>query len=156
MNNIHYLTDEGARKLGKRLGYLKAERLPQLVEQIREIAEEGDSFDESPEYAVVKAEQTFVESEIKRLELLLQTAQIIEQAENYEEVNFGSWVMITEKSSQQEECYQLLDSAEANPNEGRISIESPLGQALLGARVGDKIKVKAPDGEIIFIVRAIR
>lgn len=156
MNSVQYLTDEGAKKLEKRLGYLKTERLRQLIEQIHEIAQEGDSFDESPEYAAVKAEQDFIESEIERLERLLQTARILEQARNCDEVSLGSRVTISEKGSQQQESYQLLSSAEANPREGSISIESPLGQALLGVRVGDEIKVEAPDGELIFIVRAIQ
>lgn len=155
MENIQYLTDEGAKKLSQRLRFLKEERLPELLDQIREIVLEGGGYDESPEYSNVRAEQEFVESEIDRLENLLREAQIINLANNHHEVRLGNCVTVIEKGSMDSENYQLVSSAEANPREGRISVASPLGHALLGAKVGDEVMVAAPDGEIIFIIKAI-
>lgn len=134
MNEVQYLTDKGARKLEKRLSYLKPERLPQILEQVQDIVNECGGVDESPEYANIKIEHAFVETEIGRLELLLQSSQILNFAKFHDEVMLGSRVTILEKGSQEPEIYQLVCSAETNPRDGRISLESPLGHGLLGAK----------------------
>jgi transcription elongation factor GreA len=67
----------------------------------------------------------------------------------------GSYVTVVEKGTKEQEIYHLVGSAEANPSEGKISTESPLGKALIGAKVGQKVTVKAPDGELIFTIKGI-
>lgn len=70
-------------------------------------------------------------------------------------VGLGSVVTVIEKGTKEKEVYHLVGSAEANPREGKISSESPLGKALMGAKVGEQITVNAPDGQIIFVIKAI-
>jgi transcription elongation factor GreA len=65
-------------------------------------------------------------------------------------------VTVVEKGAKDEEMYHLVGSAEANPREGKISVESPVGKALIGAKVGQKVSVKAPDGEIVYTIKAIK
>jgi transcription elongation factor GreA len=67
----------------------------------------------------------------------------------------GSRVTVVEKGTKEQEMYHIVGSAEANPREGKISVESPVGKALIGAKVGQKVTVKAPDGEIVYTIKAI-
>jgi len=151
-----YLTAEGMETLRKRLSYLTTVRRAEIAELLQSALEGGGELTENTQYEEIKNEQAFVESEITRLERILNFAKLIEDPANSDEVVIGSFVDVVEKGYDEEETYRLVGPAEANPREGKISIESPLGKALLGAKVGDKVKVKAPDGDITFIIRNIR
>lgn len=150
-----YLTPEGLANLEKRLANLKEVRRPQVAERLRQAMDEGGELSENAEYEDAKNEQAFVEGEIIRLETIIRSAQIIENTGNKDSVVPGSHVTVVEKGTKDQEIYHLVGSAEANPSEGKISTESPLGKALLGAKVGDKVSVQAPDGEIIFKIKSI-
>ena len=150
-----YLTKEGMKNLEKRLNNLLEVRRPQVAERLRLALDEGGDLTENSEYEDAKNEQAFVEGEIVRLETILRNAQIIEESDNHDEVRPGSRVTLVEKGTKDEEVYHLVGSAEANPSEGRISIESPLGKALMGAKVKQKVTVAAPDGDIEFRIKSI-
>lgn len=150
-----YLTKEGLLNLEKRLNNLKDVRRPQVAERLRLAMEEGGELGENAEYEDAKNEQAFIEGEITRLEIIINTAEIIEDNANKDVVGIGSHVTIVEKGSDEEEHYQIVGSAEANPAEGKLSMESPLGKALLGSKSGQRVKVAAPDGEIVFKVKSI-
>lgn len=152
---VQYLTPEGLKNLEKRLKKLIEVRRPEVAERLRMAMDEAGELSENAEYEDAKNEQAFIEGEIARLEQILSTAEVIENTGNTDEVMIGSVVTVTEKGTKNEEVYHLVGSAEANPREGRISHESPLGKALLGAKIKDKVKVNAPDGEIIFVIKAI-
>jgi transcription elongation factor GreA len=151
-----YLTPEGLQNLEKRLKDLKEIRRPQVAERLRQAMEEGGDLSENAEYEDAKNEQAFVEGEIVRLETIISSAQIIENTGKSDQVLVGSHVTVVEQGTKEQEVYHLVGSAEANPREGKISTESPLGKALLGAKVGQKVSVKAPDGEIIFTIKSIK
>lgn len=155
VNQPQYLTQEGMNNLEKRLKNLIEVRRPQIAERLRQSLEEGGDLSENSEYEDAKNEQAFVEGEIARLEMILSTAEIIEDTGEKDEVVPGARVTVVEKGTKDEEVYFLVGSAEANPREGKISVESPLGKALLGSKVGDKVTVKAPDGEIVFTIKSI-
>jgi len=155
VNQSQYLTQEGMEALEKRLRNLLEVRRPQVAERLRLALEEGGDLTENSEYEDAKNEQAFIEGEIIRLEAILSSAEIIEEVESREEVVPGARVTVVEQGSKEQEVYHLVGSAEANPREGRISVESPLGKALLGAKVGAKVTVQAPDGEIVFKIKAI-
>jgi transcription elongation factor GreA len=155
MNDVQYLTPEGMKNLENRLKYLTEVRRAEVAERLRRALEEGGDLSENAEYEDAKNEQAFVEGEILRLESILSTAQLIEATGRKDEVMPGSVVTVTEKGSKEKEVYHLVGSAEANPREGKISIESPLGKALVGAKVGDEVKVNAPDGELVFVIKSI-
>jgi transcription elongation factor GreA len=157
MAGKQYLTPEGLRDLEARLKYFKETKRAEVADRLRRAMEEGGDLSENAEYEDAKKEQGFIEGEIIRIEIIISEAEIIEQtAGKKESVVVGSKVTLVEQGSKQKEIYTLVGSAEANPSEGRISVESPVGKAILGAKVGDKVKVNAPGGEIIFAVKAIQ
>jgi transcription elongation factor GreA len=155
MSEVQYLTLEGLKNLENRLKHLTEVRRAEVAERLRRALEEGGDLSENAEYEDAKNEQAFVEGEILRLEAIVSTAQIIEETGKRDMVRLGSRVTVTEKGSKEKEIYYLVGSAEANPREGKISAESPLGKAMMGAKVGDKVKVHAPDGELVFVIKEI-
>jgi transcription elongation factor GreA len=150
-----YLTPEGYQALEKRLRHLTEVRRAEVAERLRLALEEGGDLTENAEYEDAKNEQAFVEGEIQRLEMILNTAEVIEAPTSGDAVSLGSKVTVVEQGTNEKEVYYVVGSAEARPSEGKISIESPLGKALMGAKVRDKVTVKAPDGEIVFVIKAI-
>jgi transcription elongation factor GreA len=155
MSDVQYLTPEGLKNLENRLRHLIEVRRAEVAERLRLALEEGGDLSENAEYEDAKNEQAFVEGEIMRLENIVSTAQIIEATGRKDRVALGSVITVTEKGSKDKEIYHLVGSAEANPREGKISSESPLGKALMGAKVGQEVKVNAPDGEIVFVIKSI-
>jgi transcription elongation factor GreA len=150
-----YLTAEGLKQLEERLKFLQEVRRPEVAERLRQALEEGGDLSENAEYEDAKNEQAFVEGEIMRLEGILRGAQIIEITGRKDMVVLGSKVTVQEEGSSTKEVYHLVGSAEADPSAGKISSESPLGKALLGAKKGDKVTVQAPAGEIVFVIKSI-
>ena len=156
MNTPQYLTVKGLEDLETRLKYLKDVRRPEVAERLRQALEKGADLTENAEYEDAKNEQAFVEGEILRLDGILSSAQVIEETKGKKDsVKVGVVVTVVEEGTKDKEVYHLVGSAEANPQEGKISVESPLGKAILGAKVGDKVQVNAPEGAITFIVKAI-
>ncbi len=155
VDHPQYLTPEGMEQIEKRLRHLKEVRRMEIAERLRMAMEEGGELSENAEYVDAKNEQAFIEGEIARYEIILSSATVIENIESKGQVVIGSQVTVIEKGTQTQEDYHLVGSAEANPREGKISVESPLGKALLGAKVGDKVVVDAPDGKITFTIKAI-
>lgn len=149
-----FLTPEGKRKLEEELEYLRTVRRPQVAERIRRAREEGD-LRENAEYEEAKREQAFLEGRIKELEQLLKHVQIISKEESSKGiVQLGSTVRVQEDGGP-EEVFTVVGSAEADPAKGLISNESPVGRALLGRRVGDRVKVQTPGGEITFTILSV-
>jgi transcription elongation factor GreA len=156
-NGTEYLTPEGYKEIENRLKHLREVRRSEVADRLRTAMEEGGDLSENAEYEDAKNEQAFVEGEIIRLEGILSSAEIIEQATGKKEiVAVGARVTVQEKGTSDKEIYHIVGSAEADPSEGKISVESPLGKALIGAKVGDAVKVHAPAGEIIFAIKAIQ
>ena len=140
-----FLTPEGRDQLQEELHQLRTVRRPDVAARIH-LATEGGGTVDNAEYEEVKNEQAFVEGRIRDLEQLLNNAIVAERVPESEgQVQFGSAVTVkTERG--QNRSYQLVGSAEARPLEGKISNESPVGQALLDRRVGDVIEVSTPSG----------
>lgn len=156
MSNSNYLTKDGLRDLENRLQFLKETRRPEVAERLRLALDEGGDLTENAEYDDAKNEQAFVEGEILRLETIITNAQIIEPTKGKKDiVQVGATVTVVEQGTTTKETFHLVGSAEANPANGKISTESPLGKALLGAKVGDKVRVNAPGGELTFTIKAI-
>jgi transcription elongation factor GreA len=151
----NYLTQEGLRELEARLEYLRKVRRQEVAEHLRLAMEEGGELVENAEYEDAKNEQAFVEGEVMRLESLLSNVEIIDSTGPKDVVGLGDRVSVKEKGSKELEGFYMVGAAEANPAEGRISHKSPLGRALMGKKVGDKVTVKAPDGDIVFEIKAI-
>ncbi len=151
----NYLTAEGLEELEARLEYLRVTRRQEVAMRLRLAMEEGGELVENAEYEDAKNEQAFVEGEILRLEGILSNVQIIESDGPKDEVGLGDHVTVQEVGIRETEVYHLVGAAEANPSEGRISYKSPLGSALMGRKAGDKVTVKAPDGDLVFKIKNI-
>lgn len=150
-----FLTREGLKKLEEELEFLRTTRRAQVAERLHNAQEDGELI-ENAEYEDAKNEQAFVEGRILTLETMLSNAVIIDEHGPNDVVSLGSRVTVKEADTGMEE-YLLVGAAEANPKQGRISNESPLGRALLGRRVGDEVKVQAPAGPLSFrIVKITR
>lgn len=139
-----YLTKEGFQKLQEELDYLRTVKRQEVAERLHE-AMEGGELIENAEYEAAKNEQAFVEGRIQELEIILAAAHIIEGQNDPTTVQVGDTVTIQEEGGEPEE-YVIVGAAEANPREGKISNESPLGKALLNHRPGDVVTVDAPGG----------
>jgi transcription elongation factor GreA len=146
-----YLTRQGYDKLQEELEYLRTTKRHEVAERLHE-AMEGGELIEDAEYEAAKNEQAFVEGRIQELEILLANARVIEDKGKMDVVQIAATVTIQEDKNEQE-VYTIVGPAEANPREGRISHESPLGRALLNHRAGDVVRVDAPDGS--FTVRVV-
>ncbi|MCU0513367.1 MAG: transcription elongation factor GreA [Anaerolineae bacterium] len=156
MDKPEYLTQDGLEQLEKRLSHFKDVRRPEVAERLRLALEDGGELTENSEYEDAKNEQAFIEAEIVRMSNILLHAVIIEETSiRKDTIAVGARVTIMEKGTRDAESYQLVGSAEANPGQGKISIESPLGKELLGKKVGDKVTIKAPDGNLTFVIQEI-
>jgi transcription elongation factor GreA len=150
-----YITKEGYDELEKQLAYLRTERRKQIAQRLHAALEEGELI-ENAELEDARREQSFVEGRIKTIERQLSNAVLIEGGSKEGVVTVGSRVTIAEEDTDDNEVYHLVGSAEADPKRGKISNESPLGQALMGKRIGEKAVVKAPDGDIVFEIVAVK
>lgn len=143
-----FMTEEGKQKLEAELEELKTVRRPEVVERIK-IARSFGDLSENSEYDSAKDEQAFVESRIAQLENMIRYAVIIENDEEASDiVQLGKTVKFVELPDGDEEEYQIVGSAEADPFEGRISNDSPMAQSLLGKKVGEEVTVATPGGEL--------
>jgi transcription elongation factor GreA len=155
MTEGSYLTSEGAEELRRELDELINVKRIELARKLKAAVAEGD-LKENADYHDAKEQQAFLEGRIQYLENILRSSKIIENTGKTDEVRLGSVVTIVEDGAHEEEAYSIVGAAEANPREGKISHESPIGSALLGHRKGDKVRVKTPDGEMVFKVKSIK
>lgn len=153
----HLITPEGLERLKKELEYLRTEGRQRIAERLESAFADGqdDEFVDNAELEAARNEQSFLEGRILELEEILGNYQVIEENGPHDTVSVGNRITVVEEDSEEEERYHLVGAAEADPAEGRISNESPLGKALLGAKVGDTVEVNAPNGLISFRITKI-
>ena len=150
-----YLTAEGIENLRQELDHLTNVKRPALAKRLREAIQQGD-LSENADYITAKEEQGFLEGRIQQIEAMLRKATIIQENGPTDEVALGSRVTIVEEGTEEPEVFRIVGPAEADPVNGKVSNESPLGQALLGRRVDDVVTVEAPGGEIVLHITAIQ
>ena len=140
-----YLTRQGYQKLQEELEHLRTVKRQEVAARLHE-AMEGGELIEDAEFEAAKNEQAFVEGRIQELEMLLANARIIDETVGHRDtVQVAAHVTIQEDDNEPE-TYVIVGPAEANPREGRISNESPIGRALLDHHAGDRVRVDAPAG----------
>lgn len=150
------MTYEGLKKMEQELENLKTVRRKEVAEKIKEARGQGD-LSENAEYDAAKEEQGEIESRIVQLENLLRNAEVIdEDVLKMDVVNLGSKVTVLDVEFDEEMEYSIVGSTEADPMNGRISNESPLGMALLGQKVGATVMADTPDGEVAFKILNIQ
>jgi transcription elongation factor GreA len=152
-NQSMYVTAEGLVKLEEELAYLKKDKRMAVANRLHEAMEDGELI-ENAEYEAAKNEQAFVEGRILELEHLLSQATIITDGGNGDFVVVGSTVVVQE-TGQKAETYKIVGAAEANPKEGLISNESPVGRALIDHKVGDVVEIDVPAGVLKLKIKKI-
>lgn len=145
------LTAEGIEELRRELEYLVNVRRPELARVLRRAIQQGD-LSENADYIAAKEEQAFLEGRIQQIETMLRNAVLIENNGPAGVVDLGSRVTVLEEGRETPEVFQIVGPAEADPLNGKVSHQSPLGQALLGRQAGDVVTVDAPAGPITFRV----
>jgi len=156
MNQIP-LTAAGAERLRQELKQLKSVRRPEIIEAIATARDHGD-LKENAEYHAAREEQSFVEGRIAELESALSNAQIIDitRIGQRDRVVFGCTVELLDLATDAEVSYQIVGDIEADINENRIAISSPIARALIGKEEGEDIVVEAPGGNREYAITAIR
>ena len=149
MSDQTYLTTEGAAQIRAELAELKGPKRLELAQRLRSAIQMGD-LSENADYHKAKEDQGFLEGRINELEYLLNHAIVVDVSEvSRDSVQVGTRVTIQEEG-EEPESYQMVGASEADPRNGRISNESPIGQALFGKKVGEIAVAKTPGGEITF------
>jgi transcription elongation factor GreA len=150
------ITKKGYEALKAELDRLRKVERPKVIEAIAEARAHGD-LSENAEYDAAKERQGFIEARIKELEGKLAEARIIETANlSSETVVFGATVLLLDVQAQQQKQYTLVGQDEADLKNGRISVVSPVGRALIGRRVGDLVEVTTPAKVVEYEIREIR
>jgi transcription elongation factor GreA len=150
------LTRAGLKRIEAELEKLTTVRRHEVADQIRDAKGFG-ALEENAEYEAAKNEQAFVEGRILELKNILNAARIVEDSEApTDTVGIGSVVTVKDLDSQEQWDYILVGSVEADPDEDRISNESPIGEALMGHKVGDVVEFKIPVGVARYEIMAIR
>ncbi len=146
-----FISKQGLEKLKEELDYLKKTKRKEIAERLKRALEQGD-LSENAEYQDAKDQQAWTEGRIAELKNKIRSAQIIKKEKNGT-ITVGSQIKI--KNGGREIEYTIVGSQEADPLEGRISNESPIGKAFLGHKQGEKINVQTPEGEIQYKILAI-
>ena len=148
MEKTFPMTQEGLDKLKLELENLKLVKRPEVIDRIKVARSYGD-LSENSEYEAAKDEQAFIEGRISTVETMIRYAEIVDNANiDKNEVALGKAVVFQEIGDDEEEEYEIVGTAEADPFSGKISNESPIAQALIGRKVGDVVKIPLPMGEI--------
>ena len=153
--NQTFLTAEGYKKLTEELELLRTTGRDQIAAKIKEARSFGD-LSENAEYDEAMNEQAIMESKIARLEEELKNARILDEDDiSTEVVGVGSHVVIFDHTYEEELRFQIIGKSQANPDENRISDESPVGKALLGHQVGELVDVEIPNGALRLEIKSI-
>ena len=145
------LTPEGAKKLKEDLGHLTTVKRTELAARLREAIKQGD-LSENADYISAKEDQAFLEGKIQELQQTLKRATIVTRASGDGSVGIGSRVTVAEEGEAGEEVFIMVGAKEADPRQGKISHESPIGRALMGKRAGDQAEAETPGGKLVFRV----
>ena len=151
----HILTYAGLKQYEDELQNLKVVRRKEVAQKIKEAREQGD-LSENAEYDAAKDEQRDIEARIDELEKILKNVEVVVEEEvDLEKINVGCTVLVHDDEYDEEIEFKIVGSTEANSLQGKISNESPVGQALMGKKVGDIVDVETPAGNIRYTVLKI-
>ena len=140
------ITREGLENLKNQLTHLQRVERPENIQAIAEARSHGD-LSENAEYHAAKERQSFLEGKINELKTAISLAEVIDvETGPTDRIVFGRTVLLYDLNSEEEITYQLVGPYESSPENGRISVKSPLGQGLIGQEIGDEVKIKTPGG----------
>lgn len=153
MNNEYLLTEEGLENLKVELKDMITRQREELSQRLRFAIQQGD-LSENADYHKAKEDQAFLEGKIREYQEMIAGAKIIQASNNKGIIDVGSHITIQE-GTDPEERYHMVGAREANPVEGRISNESPIGKALLGHKVGETVTVETPGGQMLLKIISV-
>ena len=140
------LTRAGHSALNEELKKLKSQERPAVIRAIAEAREHGD-LSENAEYHAAREKQSFIEGRVKELEGILSLADVIDPASLSGSIKFGATVTSVDEDTDEERTYQIVGEPEADIENGKLNIKSPLARALIGKDEGDSVEVRTPGGE---------
>ncbi len=150
------MTPAGHAKLKEELGRLKTEERPRIIREIGTAREHGD-LSENAEYHAAKDRQGMIEARISELESKIGLAEVIDISNlSGDHIQFGAKVTVVDEETEEESTYQIVGADEAEVNEGRLSISSPLARALIGKSSGDAIEINTPGGARNYEILAVK
>lgn len=156
MEKKNIMTYEGLKKLEDELQHLKVVKRKEVAQKIKEAREQGD-LSENAEYDAAKDEQRDIEARIEELEKILKNAEVVDEEEvDLDKASIGCKVKILDVEFKEEVEYKIVGSTEANSLANKISNESPVGKAIIGAKVGDVVTVETPAGELQYKILEIQ
>ena len=148
------ITEEGLVALRAEIEELEGDGRNKMAARIKVAREEGD-LKENAEYHIAKEDQAHLETKIKRLRERLRTAVVVEVDGSADTFAFGRTAEVLDEGKEEVNSWTLVGSTEANLGEGRLSAESPIGRALLNAKIGKPIKIETPKGSRTFVVQKL-
>ncbi len=149
------MTPEGYAKLKEELSRLKSEERPRIIREIGTAREHGD-LSENAEYHAAKDRQGMIEARIAELESKIGLAEVIDISNlSGDRIQFGAKVTVVDEGTDEESTYQIVGADEAEVNEGRLSVSSPLARALIGKSTGDSIEINTPGGTRFYEVLGV-
>ncbi len=155
-NKTIQLTSEGLEELKAELRQLVEEKLPAVIKRVAAARAHGD-LSENAEYQNAREDQQLVEARIAEIEDVIANAIIVKSTHGTSKIGMGSVVTTSLKGKKGKHyTFHIVGEFQADPKEGKISSDSPIGQALVGKKRGDEVRVKAPAGEIVYVIEEIR
>ncbi|MDR2627574.1 MAG: transcription elongation factor GreA [Dysgonamonadaceae bacterium] len=152
---VSYMTEDGYKKLVEEVNYLETVKRPEISRQIAEARDKGD-LSENAEYDAAKEAQGLLEAKISQLKGLIANARLIDESQiSTDVVQIMNKVKIKNVKNNQLVAYTLVSESEANLKEGKIAINTPIGQGLLGKKVGETVDIKVPSGILTFEILEI-
>lgn len=148
------MTRAGHTALNAELKELKSVQRPAVIRAIAEAREHGD-LSENAEYHAAREKQSFIEGRVKELESILGLADIIDTSKLSGSIKFGATVRLVDEDTEEEKTYQIVGEPEADIQNGKLNIKSPLARALIGKEDGDSVEVKTPGGEKSYEILSI-
>lgn len=149
------MTRKGCERLELEMGHLKSKERPAIIRAIAEAREHGD-LSENAEYHAAREKQGFVEGRIKELEGILSRAEVFDPAKLSGSIKFGATVDLIDEDTDEKRTYQIVGEAEADIENARLNVKSPLARALIGKDEGDSVEVVTPGGQRSYEIVAIR
>ena len=148
------LTPAEKTKIEERLNFLRSTEMPELSERIRQARDLGD-LSENFDYQDAKRQQGFISGEMASLQAMLDRGRVVENIAGGDTIDMGSTVQLRDDEFDDEFSYTIVGAYGADPSNGKISALSPVGKALIGRKVGDKVEVMTPGGKSVYSVLAI-
>lgn len=155
-DRVVQLTAEGLEELKAELTDLEENKLPAAIKRVAIARSHGD-LKENAEYHNAKEDQSFVENRISEIQDVISRSKVVKNTKSHSKVGMGSTVVVElQGKTKKIKTFHIVGEYESNPMEGKVSTKSPIGAALMDSKVGDKVKVTTPAGEVIYLIKEIK